>query len=86
MGSPLKPESIALLKKALSIKGKACPRDWSFLIKGIGGGLLSDEWEDTITLQELFDILTHELTDEEYQDVLDRDSKYIKYLLWMATF
>ena len=68
---PLSVETLKQLKKSLSVKGKSTLDDWDFLLVGIGGGIYSHEWDRTITLRQLFDILTHEVSALEFSQVLD---------------
>lgn len=67
---PLPSDIVETLKKTLTIKDKMNVLDWGFLIAGIGGGLYSDHWEDTVTLAQLFDILTDGLNQSDFDDVL----------------
>ena len=63
--NPLTPRVLNELKENLSIRGKSTLKDWEYLIVGIGCGLFSNDWESTITIEQLYEILTHGITDQE---------------------
>lgn len=67
---PLPVKILETLKKTLTIKDKLDILDWGFLIAGIGGGLYSEHWEDTVTLSQLFDILTDGLSQSDFDQVI----------------
>lgn len=70
--SPLPVNIVETLKATLTIKDKMDLLDWSFLIAGIGGGMYTQHWENTITLSQLFDILTDGLSQSDFDDVISK--------------